>query len=399
MLTVDTSVPLRSLTMILSAPPRALKSMVSTSLRSMVTLAMSRKNARMIAIGRDVDVLGDVRAVEQHRVGAVLALDGVVVVARVPDEDVVAGAHVSDIIAVAAIDQVVAAAADDESLPRPPFSVSAILPASRRAGVDDVVAAVAVDGELVGRVGGEQAGLRLQAATTIAPPSAATVIDVGALRAVDRHAVGRTVAGGAAGRRARSILTCVTSVPLRSPTTMLSAPPSAWKSMRSTSLRSIVTLATSRVNRACAAVGENVDVLGDVRAVEQHRVDAVPAIDRVVAVARVPLEQVVAGAHQRNVVALVAVDEVVAVAADQRVGAVAAEDGVVAGAAVDGELDDVGRRGRRDDVSLPPRPLTTRMSFAPSAPVTLHLRPTGPTTDTEVPAPTMSIDCRRCWSR
>ena len=48
---------------------------------------------RAPAVRRDVDVLGDDGAVEQHRVDAVLAFEGVVVVARVPDEGVVAGAH------------------------------------------------------------------------------------------------------------------------------------------------------------------------------------------------------------------------------------------------------------------------------------------------------------------
>ena len=48
-------------------------------------------------------------------------------------------------------------------------------------------------------------------------------------------------------RRSWSIV--VTSVPLRSPTTMLSAPPRARKSMPSTSSRSIVTLAMLRTNR------------------------------------------------------------------------------------------------------------------------------------------------------
>ena len=59
----------------------------------MATLAMSRVNSDAPAVGRDVDVLGDVGAVEQHRVEAGLAFEGVVVVARVPDEGVVAGAH------------------------------------------------------------------------------------------------------------------------------------------------------------------------------------------------------------------------------------------------------------------------------------------------------------------
>ena len=81
------------------------------------------------------------------------------------------------------------------------------------------------------------------------------------------------------------------------------------------------------------------------------RVAAVPAFDHVAAVARVPLEDVVAGAEEGAVVALLAVDEVVAVAADQHVGAVAAQDRVVAGAAVDGEMDQRGEIARgADDV-------------------------------------------------
>ena len=64
-------------------------------------------------------------------------------------------------------------------------------------------------------------------------------------------------------------------------------------------------------------------------------VGAVLALDDVAAVARIPLERVVAGAEERDVVALLAVDEVVAVAAEQDVDAVAAEQRVVARAAVD----------------------------------------------------------------
>ena len=91
--TSSTSVPVRSFTVMVSAPPRALKSMLSTSLRSIMTLATLRKNDHAPAVGRDVDVLADVGAVEEHRVEAGLAFEGVVVVAGIPDEDVVAGAH------------------------------------------------------------------------------------------------------------------------------------------------------------------------------------------------------------------------------------------------------------------------------------------------------------------
>ena len=66
------------------------------------------------AVGGDVDVLGDVGAVEEHRVEAVLAFEGVVVVAGVPDEGVVAGAHQGGVVAVAAVEQVVALAADED---------------------------------------------------------------------------------------------------------------------------------------------------------------------------------------------------------------------------------------------------------------------------------------------
>ena len=58
------------------------------------------------AIGRDVDVLVDVGAVEHQRIGAGLAFDDVAAVARVPDE------------------RVVAVAEQGQSLPRPPVTMS-----------------------------------------------------------------------------------------------------------------------------------------------------------------------------------------------------------------------------------------------------------------------------------
>ena len=70
-----------------------------------------------------------------------------------------------------------------------------------------------------------------------------------------------------------------------------------------------------------------VDILVDVGAVEQERVEARLALDHVAAVARVPDEHVVAGAQERHVVAAAAVmtsspplpiDDVVAVAAVER---------------------------------------------------------------------------------
>ena len=91
------------------------------------------------------------------------------------------------------------------------------------------------------------------------------------------------------------------------------------------------------------AVGGDVDVLADVGAVEVQRVAAALAFDGVAAVARIPLEVVVAGAQQRGVGADVAVDEVVAGAAEQQVGAVAAAQRVVAAAAVERQVRSASR--------------------------------------------------------
>ena len=137
---------------------------------------------------------------------------------------------------------------------------------------------------------------------------------------------------------------------------MVSAPPSALKSMRLDVVEVHRDVGDVAGEEHAAAVGRDVDVLGDVGAVEQHRVEAGLALDGVVVVARVPDEGVVAGAHQGGVVAVAAVDQVVALAAD--------ED-VVAEAAVHRELD---RRRPRGCVALmtssPPRPLSVSRSLA-----------------------------------
>ena len=102
-------------------------------------------------------------------------------------------------------------------------------------------------------------------------------------------------------------------------------------------------------------VGREPERLVGARAVEGQRVAAVRARDRVVAVTRVPLEAVVAGAEVGAVVAAVAVDDVVAVAGEQPLGAAAAQQRVGAAAARDrdrrpareGDPDPVVRRRPR----------------------------------------------------
>src|SRR5204862_4125482 len=100
-----------------------------------------------------------------------------------------------------------------------------------------------------------------------------------------------------------------------------------------------------------AAIGRDVNVFGDIRAVENQRIGAGLTFDDIAAVARIPDEGIVAVAERSGVVAAPAGDGVVAVAADQDVIAVAAGDGVVSGAAVDRQLHGSGlQTGGTDDV-------------------------------------------------
>ena len=74
----------------------------------MVTLATSRVKRTRATVGRDVDALCDIGAVEVEPVQAVLALDHVAAVVRVPLEHIVARAEKSDIVARTAIEKIVA---------------------------------------------------------------------------------------------------------------------------------------------------------------------------------------------------------------------------------------------------------------------------------------------------
>ena len=141
---------------------------------------------------------------------------------------------------------------------------------------------------------------------------------------------------------ARLTFTSVTSVPVRSFTVIVSVPPSALRSIFSTSFRSMTMLPRLRVNSTRPPFADAVKI--STPALPLNSIVSVPSPPStdVGAVARIPLHHVVAGAEEDRVVALLAVDEVVAVTAEQLVGAIAAEDGVVAGAAVDRDLDQRG---------------------------------------------------------
>ena len=264
------------------------------------------------------------------------------IVARPAVQHIDAAAADQDVIAEAAEDDVVAAAADQDVV-----AVTAVQRQLRAIGadargLDHVRAAETIDHH---PVVGEFEVLDHDPAGEAVDHQRAVLVDrqqddVVAVGPVDGDHVGSSVARGAADRGGEIDVDLDTSVPVRSLTTMLSVPPSALKSMLSTSFRSMVMLARSREEDRTRRRSPRPSMISlPVRAVEQHRVGAVLAFDDVAAVARIPLEGVVAGAEEGDVVALLAVDEVVAVAAEQSVDAVAAENGVVAAAAVDRDLD------------------------------------------------------------
>ena len=147
------------------------------------------------AVGGHVDVLGDVGAVEQHPVEAGLALEGVVVIAGVPDEDVVAGAHQGLVVAVATVDQIVALAPEDDVDAEPTVHRQLDAVGFERAGVDDVVAPEAVQRQaVVGLLRGEDVHRRLQTEDVDPAGVAGGAEHVGAVGPVDGDRVGGAVA-------------------------------------------------------------------------------------------------------------------------------------------------------------------------------------------------------------
>ena len=75
-------------------------------------VSLSAEEPEPVTVRRQVDLLGGGGTIEHHRVGAVLPLDRVAAVARIPNEGVVACAERGLIVAAVAVDRVVPIAAD-----------------------------------------------------------------------------------------------------------------------------------------------------------------------------------------------------------------------------------------------------------------------------------------------
>ena len=112
------------------------------------------KQASAVAVGRDIDLLANIGAVEQQRIGAVLAFDDVAAIARIPLKHVVSGAEqcgvtalitVDEVVSVAANQEVVAGAAKDRVIAAAAINRERELPGREPRRIDGVVAAKRVN--------------------------------------------------------------------------------------------------------------------------------------------------------------------------------------------------------------------------------------------------------------
>src|SRR6185503_6904736 len=73
---------------------------------------------------------------------------------------------------------------------------------------------------------------------------------------------------------------------------------------------------------------------------------AILTFDHIVAIAGIPLEDIVTSAERCGIVSLLPIDEVVAVPAHQQVGTVASEESIVTSSSIDGNLNQRGQVAR-----------------------------------------------------
>ena len=135
----------------------------------------------------------------------------------------------------------------------------------------------------------------------------------------------------------RSASTVFRSVPARSSTVSVSAPPKVRTMARSIPAKSIEIAATSRVRRTREPFGGQLDPLADVGAVEGKQITASLALDNVAAVTGIPLNVSSPAPNCTTISADVPISEVIALPTNQRVRAARADQRVVAGSAVEGD--------------------------------------------------------------
>src|SRR4051794_7017989 len=303
------------------------------------------------AIRRDIDALADIGAIEQQRVGARLPFDHVAAVTGVPDELVVASSQHGEVIAAAAGDDVVAVtadqrvgalAADDRIVAGAAVENEGYRPGGHGRRIDRVIAHAGEDRQLIGGIRVVDSHERGEPPDGNHSPRHRDSDVVAGIAPVDRHGVqltvGRSGPGGA--REIEGNLLHIGVGQIVDDDVVSAAPRGELDALDTVQVHRDTADVTGE--RGPRAVGGDLDLLGDIGAVEEERVGAVLTIDAVAAVARIPDERVIAGTEERGVGAAAAGDQVVAVAADQHVVAVAAGNRVIAGAPVQGQVDEGG---------------------------------------------------------
>jgi len=291
---------------------------------------------------RELEGLVGARAVEEQRVEARASDDRVEVVARVPDEGVVAAAHLGELVAVAAVELVVPFAADQLVVAEAADEDEADRAGREPARVDEVRFPERIQGQpVVSRFRADDLHVRGQAESRDEGRIADDAEGVDAVGAGREDRVGLGVAESARAPEIDADLLHVGSAEI------------AHVDGVGAAVRAVVDrLDVVEVGRDVVGVAEEVharavrvDVheLGLVVAVEAERVEAALSLDGVEAAEIAPDEGVVAVAEQRHVVAGPAVDLVVAGAAEQHVRPLAAEQqGVGKRPAALVELEEVG---------------------------------------------------------
>ena len=234
------------------------------------------------------------------------------------------------------------------SAPRPPFIVSWIPSASSARRVDDVVAAERVQRQPVVRLLPEEDVDRGLGPKTLTPPASPAVPNASAPLVPVTVTLSEAPSPPPSGPR-RS------SPAWRQVGAGEVADDDAVGAAQSPEVDALDVVEVHRHARDvageqdAAAVRDDVDVLGDVRAEEDHLSE--PSWPSSVSLPSPGFQwKAVAGAHQGEVVAVVAEDEVVVSAAEDRVGALRAEQLIGARAAVDRQLDHAGEGGGADAV-------------------------------------------------
>ena len=300
-----------------SAPPMALTSMVSTLSRSIVMLATSRVSracpplAEMSMFSLTLAPLNTSVSVPAWPSTVSLPSPGFQTNVSLPAPSRAVS------LPCAANDEVVALAADDLVIAGAAIDREVDLAGLEGGGVDGVVAGEAVDRERVeGALGAGERHLRRQSVDHHARAAAGDRDGVVAGRAVDDHVVRRPVTLAAA-HRARQVdvdLLGVGSGEVVDRDRVGAAQGVDLDVLDTVEVHGDVGDVAEQPHPA--AIGRDVHVLGDVCAVEHQRIGAGLALDDVAAVAGVPGERIVAVAEESRVGAATADHGVVAVTAD-----------------------------------------------------------------------------------